>query len=213
MPSLILPFSYLFYSRLKSGYEKLSWFAIYPVPVLLLITCVNGWRGLAGYVAALLAICAFYSIYELGYLENDLVTTRKELNATLRSDPDQQTKLESRYVALRLYRIVFAAATLIAIYVLDTNYHLALNPLLFAFCLGLTRLVFYVHNSVRSRINVLTYFFLSHLKYLSPIALVLSNRQIVDGSRNCILDVCCSQNSGTRVQTKVRVQKTRALAR
>ena len=86
MNSFYLPFVYLFKSRLKSKMNKISWFIIYIIPIYFIGLSVSNTELLNYSLIFILAVIVFNSVYELGYLENDIQTTKKESNPTYRID-------------------------------------------------------------------------------------------------------------------------------
>jgi len=87
MNRFFLPFSYLFYSRLSTAAEKISWGIIYVVPVLFFSMVVSGLGAMQTMGLALSAMVAYVALYEIGYLENDLKTVRREKKPTQRISP------------------------------------------------------------------------------------------------------------------------------
>lgn len=95
------------------------------------------------------------SVYEVGYLYNDVITTKKEDKPTLRASSFQ----EKYYSILVLSRLVISFL-LFVLFDLDPIFLLVLFSIL---------LTYYLHNSFRSRFNIATYFSLVSLRYIGPL--------------------------------------------
>ncbi|HII3244877.1 TPA: hypothetical protein ACY3HP_001280, partial [Enterobacter kobei] len=78
---LYIPFSYLLLTRIKTKHERISWFIIYPAFLITATLLFNG-----DLLNFMLTFCMTMSLYEIGYLDNDFRTIKKEKNPTLRAD-------------------------------------------------------------------------------------------------------------------------------
>ena len=165
----VLPGYYLFYSRLIRKSERISWLVVFPFAILLanIMAAPAEWPWIVG--VFLLSFLAWMAVYEVGYLENDVFTIDRETNPTLRISSEDIAWIKSNFykiVGIRL--LLFLLLTCLLWYFFADQFSLAYY---FA-TIGLTRLAFYLHNRLRSRWNILTYFLLSSGKYLF-LALIL----------------------------------------
>src|SRR5690606_23702956 len=165
----VLPGYYLFYSRLARKSERISWLVVFPLTVLLvnMLAAPNNSALISGIF--LLSFLSWLAVYELGYMENDVFTIDRETNPTLRISSEDIAWIKSNFykiVSIRL--LLFLLLTCLLWYFFADQFSLAYY---FA-TIGLTRLAFYLHNRLRSRWNILTYFLLSSGKYLF-LALIL----------------------------------------
>jgi len=156
-----LPFSYGWESRAKTWPDKISFFVIWLLPLFGLCAFFAGLSG--RYVLQfLLAAVAQYSLYEIGYLQNDFVTVRHEKFPNYRLEESQHEVVKKRLkgmVAARLLTIALCCLLLALAGVKEIA--------LFRFVSALVILMgcFGLHNWIRSRWNILTYLLLCSVKY------------------------------------------------
>lgn len=163
-----IPFTYYKFSRLKGWSDLFSWFIIYPL-FLLFFTLLNSSNLELAFFNFLLIFMGFFSIYEIGYLENDLITVQNEKLPTDRLG-DEKSFFLGHYLHLKVSRYIVSF--------LCVSIYCVINDLgFFAFCFFvfyffITRFCFYLHNSVRNRVNIATYFSLAFLRYSLPVAIL-----------------------------------------
>ena len=165
----VLPGYYLFYSRLLRKSERISWLVVFPLAVLLanMLAAPDDSALISGIF--LLSFLAWLAVYELGYQENDVFTIDRETNPTLRISSEDIAWIKPNFYAIVGMRLVlFLTLTSLLWYFFDGRFSL----IFYFVTIGVTRLVFYFHNRLRSRWNILTYFLLSLGKYLF-LALIL----------------------------------------
>jgi hypothetical protein len=164
MFKFILPFNYLYFSRLKKLAELFSLIWIYP---LFLFVFLFGFYGVTIWphiISFLIGFFAWLSIYEIGYLENDALTIRKEANPNIRISQSEIQFIQDNFISICFGRILTFLFLVLIIAVFDL---FCVNQLLlFTGMVLASRLFFYLHNQIRSRFNILTYFLLCLTKYL-----------------------------------------------
>jgi hypothetical protein len=168
-----IPFVYLIHSRLKTKFQLISWQIIFIIPQLLITYHFLEIRSNIFIHFFLISQIIFFSIYEIGYIENDIVTTRKEKNPTIRLN-----RINTKYVIKNYSRLIFIRYYIVLclvflLFFLDKISSYDLNLYTFVGSLLLTRLIFSLHNHIRNRFNILTFFLLSFLKYSFPIVLFI----------------------------------------
>lgn len=151
----LFPYSYGFATRAPTGYDKLSFLALWVLPLYFVCR--------APLVPFLLAASAQYALYELGYLQNDFVTTRREATPTFRLSADKRAAVQP--VRILCARFVFFIVCLALLFFL--SWGVKLHPMRFLLALGALALFFAAHNTLRSCANILTYFLLCATKYLA----------------------------------------------
>lgn len=158
MTPYLVPFSYGWTTRAKTAEDKLSFFMIWVLPLWFACNSPISLRFVA-------AIAAQYSLYEVGYIFNDFITIKKENSPNFRLSESDRERVQKRLPAIVASRLVVVAALLI---ILDNS----------AFCAALAFLMtaFSLHNAVRSRWNILTYFLLCMGKYSALPALFVPVR-------------------------------------
>ena len=171
-----IPFYYLVLSRLKSKIDRVSWIIIFIVPTFLLGLFFTDMSFYKYTLVFILANLVFYSLYEIGYMENDIQTTKKEKNPTIRINNSEYSYLNQNYsrIIKIKYIIVFILVLLLALIVEDIK-----RLELFIGVLIVSRLFFYLHNFFRSRLNILTFFVLAITKYVMILFLVIPSDKLI----------------------------------
>lgn len=77
MRFLYFPLLYLIHTRIKSTSEKLSWFIIYLLPVLILNFNIDDKKTI---ITTMMSVFFVYLFYEIGYIFNDAFLIKKEKN-------------------------------------------------------------------------------------------------------------------------------------
>ena len=156
-----LPFSYGWESRAKTWLDKISFFVIWLLPLFGLCALTAG-ISIRFVLRFLLAATAQYSIYEIGYLQNDFITVRHEKFPNYRLAESQREEMKKRLkgiVAARLSTAAFCCLLLAATGVEESAMFRFVSALVILMgCFGL-------HNWIRSRWNILTYLLLCSVKY------------------------------------------------
>ena len=179
MVKVLIPMFYTFYSRFKTTFDKISWMIIYFIPVLALIF-TNTTLQLYWLISTfLIAVMSVYSLYELGYIENDVITIKKEKNPTIRIKETEIRYIDNNYKKIISLKLLITITLVLCLIVLDSYLNLNLNIYPFILLFVLMRVVFYLHNSIRNNFNILTFFLLSFLKYFTVVVLYSSSEKSV----------------------------------
>lgn len=176
----IFPGVYLFYSRLKSNVERVSWILINPLMIGILSLAVSDLSPINFFLFYIVSFLIWQSVYEVGYLENDLITTKKEKNPTIRLEAPLHQLTSYHYHAIVAGKLIVASLLLVFLYFISLVTYSDINLIFFIILVFLARLDFYLHNKVRSRLNIVTFFVLSALKYLTVPFLFYSGENPVD---------------------------------
>ncbi len=108
-------------------------------------------------------LIAWMLIYEIGYLENDAITIQKEVKPNIRIPREDMVFMQKHFIGVFGFRLLFFSL------VMGFVYFLGLLPIhkiiIFVFFVGFARGMFWLHNTIRSRLNIITYFFLCVSKY------------------------------------------------
>lgn len=158
----LLPFSYGWATRAKTGLDKLSFFAVWLAPLFLLCGSVAGFSP-GFFLQFVLAAWAQYALYEVGYLQNDFFTVRREKNPNHRLEEAVRKEIAKRFKAAVAVRF-FAAA--LGCVLLSLTGMAEIRLVRFGAALVLQMGCFGLHNQIRSRWNILTYFLLCSVKYM-----------------------------------------------
>ena len=178
MMKFYLPFVYTFSTRLINRSQKIAWFFTYLFPVGLLfflisnvdVTIIN----YKFFLVFVIGVTTIYTIYEIGYIQNDTETIKIEYCPTLRLPEEDMLYYEESKIKIYIIRIICIIFFLIILYLFDIKIQK------FGIILIILLLSFFLHNLYRSRINLLTQFFLSSIRYLSIGLLFIDVKVITD---------------------------------
>ena len=160
-----LPFNYLIISRLRTKHSKTSWMLVYVIPQFLLFGSSEGF-SIDSFIQFVLLFLSFYTLYECGYLFNDLITTKNEHSPNYRLPFNEIEKLREDFRSIILIKCIVATFLLVAYWSFFSN-ELILHLLVWSTCF----LCFYLHNLIRSNWNILTYSFLCYFKFIAVLEL------------------------------------------
>lgn len=163
-PNIVVPFIYTFRSRLVRVSEKVSWFIVYPMLIAIPCYFLAAMPIDSYLIIFLLSFVAWQSIYEIGYLYNDSLTIEKESDPTLRFPREILESIRERLTKAVFVRI---GVTMLILYWLWQQYGATLSVGLFAIAICLSQGAFFLHNILRSRMNILSYALLSATKYIA----------------------------------------------
>lgn len=161
---IYIPGYYLLISRLKTKGEKLSFFIVFPGFIFYLLVMFSDRNVEALFSPFLFAFLAWLSAYEIGYLENDVITVRKEKFPNYRISRELAREIFFNFKELTLGKYLISVILLMVITLFGISY---MSVLIFVFCIIATRICFTLHNFIRSKWNIATYFSLSFFKYTS----------------------------------------------
>jgi len=162
-----LPFYYSFYTRIKEAQTKVSFLITFYLPVLVLSLESSDYSITNFYLTNILFLILFLT-YEIGYIFNDIHSTRFETNPTLRLTKKQTDQFDHTYPIHIAFRVV-----LISVLIFIVNSSFEEFNFIFIFMMSLLGLSYSMHNYFRGNENILTIFLLMFFKYLSiPLSLV-----------------------------------------
>ncbi len=161
----ILPFSYFYKTRLRNG----SWafHALFEwVSAAILVMVLGNVPPLQALIQATLVYFAFISLYEIGYLVNDLFAARKEKDGRRRGPQNVSRIWVFTWIAFRL--MAFIALTLL----LNMQWVMAW----WSFFLALS-IIFALHNIFVDReFKVATFLWLAWFRFMAPVIFVVQDR-------------------------------------
>jgi len=168
-----IPFYYLIHSRLKTNFDLLSWQIIFIVPQFSITYFYLHIRSDIFVLIFFITQLIFHTLYEVGYIENDILTTKNEKKPTLRLNKKNFTHIKKNYFSITYFRYLVVLLFIGLLYWVDSFIAYRLNILSFIALLIFTRIFFFIHNSVRGRSNLLTFFVLSTAKFIFPVVLFI----------------------------------------
>ena len=163
---LLLPFAYFWTTRLSKG--SLAFHALFEwLPAILVVVALGSSRPRQDLLGAFLSYAAFISVYELGYIANDLLVARKEEGGRERGPQTPGRVWIGSWVATRLG--VFGLCTL--------AFDQSGNPAWWLFFMALG-LVFTLHNWLDDReLKVATFTWLAWFRFMAPVMFVVQDMQ------------------------------------
>jgi len=156
-----LPFEYTFRTRIKTKAERISWLIIFPLflAFLSLLEIESG-----HWIKVLFAFLIIMSSYEIGYIYNDNITVLKEKSPTERTKTFCNNFTYQKGIASCFVWFIVLISTYYLLY--DDFFTYYLISVFFVI-----QIVFFAHNRIRNRFNIITYLLLVSCRYLLPIFL------------------------------------------
>lgn len=126
----------------------------------------------------LVSMVYMFSIYECGYIFNDVVTVQYETNPTFRfRNYDDLKMLERHLQNLITIRMVYCFIGILWFWNIS-NYFFGNILVILIFSMGL--LIFYsIHNYVRNDWNALSYFCIINFKYILPLSFFMPVHELI----------------------------------
>jgi len=166
----LLPYTYFYSSRVKQLKYNVYYLIIdWAVPFALLLY-FSGFAWQNSLLQFVLAYLAFISIYEIGYLGNDVYSVRNETN------PRRRVK---DFAPSNVVVSVWGLVRLLAFLAISWYLGVLFKPLWVVFYAVLI-LFFYLHNVLHDKeLKVMTFVNLAFTRYLAPIFIFLSSAQLM----------------------------------
>tara|TARA_R110002072_G_scaffold13418_7_gene56201 strand:+ start:35897 stop:36682 length:786 start_codon:yes stop_codon:yes gene_type:complete len=161
-----IPLAYFFGTRVVTAKARISWCMIYPVPLLLIVFAFGQGFDLEDLVQLILASVCTYTIYELGYIQNDTVTIRSEAQPNLRLGELELEYVSDYWLVMLLVRLMIAGLLLSSLYS-------APGFLLYLLSLLILGTVFQIYNRQRGPMNALLHPVLVTARFCGPLMLLL----------------------------------------
>ena len=165
----LVPFNYFYLTRLKHGsfvfHFLFEWVAAF---------WLVAWVGIGGdllqsSLAMLFSYLAFISIYELGYMANDLHAAKQEIDGRRRGPQEASRAWIFLWVISRLFS--FLVCTILMNKLFDPAWWSFFAALIF---------VFLLHNILTDREQkVATFSLLAWFRFMAPVIFVVSDNQIM----------------------------------
>lgn len=158
-----LPLGYSFKTRQKGIKGLFSWTLKYVLPTIGISFCYASFDIIC-YVIALLLV---YTLYEIGYIENDTETIKNEINPTLRLNEDELNYYENHKKWIYAVRFIFSIIFSFILYCLEVNCTFIIYP----YCLTP---LYMVYNRLRNKWNIILYLFQMFIRY-SAVVFIADN--------------------------------------
>lgn len=162
----LLPFTYFYDTRLRKG--SVAFHVIFEWLAAVLLVLVVGAAGPAqALIAAGLSYLAFISLYEIGYLFNDLFASRKEAGGRQRGPQGAGGVWVAAWFIARLVAFMFATVLMGKLAAPDWWSFFA------ALCV-----VFALHNGLTDReFKAATFLWLAWFRFMAPVMFVVQDTQ------------------------------------
>ena len=162
----LLPFTYFYDTRLRTG--SVSFHVIFEwLAAVVLALAVGAADPVQALTAAGLSYLAFISLYEIGYLVNDLFASRKEAGGRQRGPQDAGGVWVAAWFVSRLVVFMFATVLMGKLAALEWWSYFA------ALCV-----VFALHNGLADReFKAATFIWLAWLRFMAPVMFVVQDTQ------------------------------------
>lgn len=162
-----IPLFYLFRTR---PHAVISLFFTYLQPIVFLYCLQWGFTGQT-LLLSLSVLLIVETVYEIGYIQNDTETIRKEKNPTMRINKAELGFYHRHRVGVYASHILLTGLFLSVLRIIVPNADLL------SFGIGLAALLmtFLSYNSFRGHITMLLYFILSSLRHIVPFLLFPEN--------------------------------------
>lgn len=138
----------------------LNWISQYLFPIILIILL---WEGEVNWLIFITTLILAYNLYEIGYIQNDTETIKKEKNPTLRLNENSISYYELHKASIYTIRFIIGVLfSIILIKLLNKNY----VPILLSW---LIPIIYQVYNYLRNGLIYLIHILLMEIRYAVPI--------------------------------------------
>lgn len=164
-----IPLWYTYATRLRTVPRAISLFIIYfiPVGILFYFQQPENVASFRFWLSAVLAILGVYTVYEMGYIQNDTETIKLEKHPTMRLSSQQLEFYIIHHTAIYLFRILLICIISTILYILTG----LLSIICYLGGLAIIWGVYQIYNRTRGDITMLLYFLLVSLRYIVPLLL------------------------------------------
>ncbi len=164
-----IPLMYTYCTRLRTFLKCFSLVCIYFVPVVYLLVLVlpSGYWSVKSVLFVFLFLVALYDVYEIGYIQNDTETVKKEVTPTSRLSREQLEYYGRHRWLIYVCRAAIGGVLVACLY----DEVGTAGTVCFTCALLLILLTYQLYNRLRCHVNMLLYFMLVSLRYCTPFLL------------------------------------------
>ncbi len=174
---MIFPYLYFLRTRLKGKIQRLSWIFIYFIPNIFLYLYVTDFEfSFNNLSIMILSLILINYIYDNGYIQNDVILTKKEKNPTLRIDGKLLEDLRKNIIKIFIFRFFIAAFILFYLFLFIDD---AMNFLTFLSISILLQFLYLIYNSTRTVLNLYLILPLSYFRFYGFIIPFVSQKDLV----------------------------------
>ena len=157
-----IPYVYSYISRFKSLFKFVSWIFIYIIPTLYFFLSQSSFVDVKNYISYVWALSLFYTLYEVGYIQNDFETIKKESNPTVRFSKEMLEYYNTHKVHIYLFRLFLGVLLSYLLYCSFEG-----EVIYFLISVWSLLLIYQLYNRIRSRLNLYLHFLLVLIRYCS----------------------------------------------
>lgn len=171
MKDFVIPFLYTLKTRIKDKDKRIAYLFTYIIPVLLyaiIFTYTSKGNYLTTIIGTIIGLIGVMSIYEIGYIRNDVYAVKKEKKPTIRLSEEESSFVQSNIKVISIIKYIISIVALICIFALG------FKGLYYLIGLVLIEIIYYAHNFFRGKISIITFFILSTLRYTIPLIFLSS---------------------------------------
>ncbi|MGL4759956.1 MAG: hypothetical protein ACRCWG_00635 [Sarcina sp.] len=175
MTKYTIPFFYTFYTRIKGNAKRVAYLFTFIIPIFIygITVGIHQKIDLSGIIwtiiGSVITLIGTMSVYEIGYIRNDVFTIKKEKNPTLRLKKTELLYVEKNIKTVVIIKYLIAVASVIILFLI--GYKIAL----YVIGLLLIEIFYFIHNKIRGKLSILSFFILSTLRYVVPLTILNIN--------------------------------------
>ena len=174
----VFPYLYFLKTRLKGKIQKISWMFVYFIPNIFLYLYVTNFDiSFNNIFTMILSLILINYIYENGYIQNDIILTKRETNPTLRIYGEELDNIRKNIRKIFLIRFVITIFILILIFILVDDYKIFISILTMSVLL---QSLYLIYNSVRSVLNLYLILPLSYIRFYGFIIPFVPYKHLVE---------------------------------
>jgi hypothetical protein len=162
---LMVPYAYFLKTRLPGLFQKISWLFVYFIPLGYLFFQFADVSSNADYFILIIGFLLVNYVYENGYIENDIITIKKEENPTLRLSATDVEVLGNKLRVIFVIRFL-VILVLLATYFFCTPRSLTIQrPTDLLFLQVVLQALYLIYNRIRNILNLLLILPLSFIRF------------------------------------------------
>jgi len=170
-----VPVYYFIHSRISSLSRLISWGIIYIVPTFYIQQHYAGMPVASAVLLYFFQLLLVYNLYEVGYIENDAETIKREENPTMRLSAGELAFYERRKWSIYIVRLLW---TVLLLAVIKNLTPAGASFWIYAAAVLCLIPLYLIYNRVRSRLTLFLHFLLVIIRFLSYPLLFVSFYQI-----------------------------------
>lgn len=160
-----IPYIYFLKTRLIGKFQRFSWIFVYFIPVIFLYYQQVILHNIFDYLQLILGVLIVNYVYENGYIENDVMTIKKEKNPTLRLSSEEIKRIDGNFPKLILVRMMIFVVMYFAYMWCVAMGSVQINNLYLLWISVALQLMYLIYNRVRNLINLFLILPLSFVRF------------------------------------------------